>query len=735
MKLKTQLAALVGLAISIAAYASSVKAQVPEGEPNKTTGEEQNQTTQLPEVVVIGNLNQARNRIVPSLGGTEYTISTEQLNNQSQGVNSPFNQVLLRAPGMAEDSFGQLHIRGEHANLQYRINDVLIPEGISGFGSELDTRFVDSVSLITGSLPAQYGFRTAGIVDIRTKNGAFAQGGSFSIYGGSFNTAKPSFEYGGSSGAFNYYLTGSYLLNGLGIENPTSSRSAIHDNTEQPKGFGYLSYIIDDTSRISLMLSGSVSHFQIPNTPGVPTAFTLTDVPTFDSTFLNERQIERNYYSILAYQKSLGKFDFQASTFGRYSSILFQPDHAGDLMINGVASWVDRSIYTNGLQFDSSYSLNESHTIRSGLLFSRSKAGVNTTTAVFPVDDMGNQLSSDPFSIDDNSRQVGYLYGVYLQDEWKIFKPLTINFGLRFDGSNAFISEYQVSPRLNVVYKPTDQTTFHAGYARYFTPPPLELVSTGAVQKFVGTTNASEVTESSPIRSERAHYFDIGVTQQLLPGLQIGLDGYYKIAKNQLDEGQFGQALIFTPFNYKTGLVRGVELTSTYKKGGFSSYLNFAVSKATGREVGSSQFLFGQDELDFIRTHDVFLDHDQRYTGSVGTAYNFTEGVMKDTTVYADLLVGSGLRSGFANTQHLPVYEPVNVGISHTFDVHMGDFKAIQARFDVVNLFDESYKLRDGSGIGVGAPQFGTRRGFFGGLTFLFGRPSSTPGPQASVSN
>src|SRR5437879_6394146 len=129
--------------------------------------------TQLSEVDVVARLDQARDEIVPSLGATSYTVTRERLTTQSQGADAPFNQTILRLPGVAQDSFGQLHIRGEHANLQYRINDVLIPEGISGFGQELDTRFVDNLSLITGSLPAQYGFRTAGIVDLHTKSGAF----------------------------------------------------------------------------------------------------------------------------------------------------------------------------------------------------------------------------------------------------------------------------------------------------------------------------------------------------------------------------------------------------------------------------------------------------------------------------------------------------------------------------------------------------------------------------------
>jgi outer membrane receptor protein involved in Fe transport len=649
-------------------------------------------------------------------------------------VNAPFNQVILRAPGAAQDSFGQIHLRGEHANLQYRINDVLIPEGITGFGQELSTRFVDTVSLITGSLPAQYGFRTSGIVDIHTKNGALEPGGALSFYGGTWDTFLPSFEYGGSIGGLNYFFTGSWGLNSRGIENPTPSQVAIHDNSQQPKGFSYISYVIDNTSRINLMLSASESHFQIPNTPNQEPAFDVTGVSTFDSRFLNERQREQNYYTILAYQKSLGKYDFQASAFGRYSTIFFDPDNIGDLVFNGVASRIDRRIYTTGFEYDSRYPISDQHTLRGGALVTSSRARVNTNTFVFPCCDVnGDPLSSDPFGIKDNTRQPGYQTGVYLQDEWKIFSPLTINYGARFDWVSLAVEESQFSPRINVVYKPTQQTTFHTGYSRYFTPPPLELIDSSTVSKFDNTTNAAAVTQNQAIKAERAHYWDLGVTHQIMPGLEVGLDGYYKIAKNQLDEGQFGQALIFTPFNYKTGNIKGIEFTSTYKNGGFSGYFNLAVSKATGKKISSAQFLFDPDELAYISNHNVHLDHDQTFTGSWGTSYDFSEGFLKDTTIYTDMVAGSGLRRDFANTKHLPAYAPLNIGFLHTFDVAMGDFKAVQFRFDILNLFDEIYRLRDGSGIGVGAAQYGIRRGFFGGLSFLFGRPANQQ--QAKASN
>src|SRR5580704_10449205 len=155
----------------------------------------------LDQFTVTGQLDQAREEIVPALGGTEYSINKDQIDALPLGQNASFNQLILRAPGVAQDSAanGDLHVRGEHANLQYRINGVLLPEGISGFGLELDPRFVENMEFITGSLPAQYGFRTAGVVNIRTRDGTADNGGSVEMNGGSYDTVHSSFAYAGSS--------------------------------------------------------------------------------------------------------------------------------------------------------------------------------------------------------------------------------------------------------------------------------------------------------------------------------------------------------------------------------------------------------------------------------------------------------------------------------------------------------------------------------------------------------
>lgn len=695
--------------------ASMAMAQDPTASPSPSASPTGSPGTATAENVVVTSqeLDISREQIVPSLGATRYTVGPDRLDSQAQGENAPFNQTILRFPGVAQDSFGQLHVRGEHANLQYRIDDVLLPESIPGFGQELQTRLADNISLITGALPAQFGFRTTGVLDIHSKSGTVFTGNEASIQVGSFDTIQESFERGGVVGQLSYYITESYLHNGIGIENPTRSANPIHDDTDQEKVFSYSSYIIDDTSRISLIVGANHSDFEIPNNPGQTPLFTVGTRSNFNSAKLDETQAETNSYEILTYQKTAGDLSFQASIFNRYSSILFRPDEVGDLIFNGVASRLNRDILSNGFEFDASYKLNDQHTIRSGAIFNEQYATVNTVTLVFPVDAAGNQISTTPLRIVDNNNKYGYFYGFYLQDEWKPFEQLTINFGGRLDFENAFAKENQLSPRLNIVYKPWDLTTLHIGYARYFTPPPLEAVPQSTLAKFAGTTNAPAITQDSPVTAERAHYFDAGLTQKIMEGWTAGVDAFYKSSHSLLDEGQFGAALVESAFNYERGRQYGGEFTTNYDHGPFSAYGNVGWIWARGISWSSAQFLFDPEEFKFVKNHWIFLDHDQRITASLGGSYTW-----QDWKAAFDILYGSGLHSGFANIKTVPEYSTVNLSLQR--DLKIPKIGLFKIRFDVVNLLDNVYELRNGSGIGVGAPQFGQRRGFYGTVTYDF---------------
>ena len=672
--------------------------------------------------VIAKRLDIARQQIQPSLGSSVYNFSPEALQTIPQGGNAPLNQVLLQAPGVAQDSFGQIHVRGDHGNLQYRINGVELPEGLSVFGQALESRFASSMSLITGALPAQYGFQTAGVVDIQTKTGTTNPGLGLTMYGGSWGWLQPSFEYGGRAGPVDWYVTGDFLNNNRGIENPTSSFDAIHDSTNQFHGLAYVSGIIDPDTRISLILGGFNGGFQIPNNPGQPTlGFAVNGVSSFNSAMLNETQHESTQFGILSLQKHVDDIDVQISAFTRRSALSFSPDWLGDLLFNGIAQQASRTDWASGVQGDGSWRINEQHTLRAGFLAQGEGGQSNTLSQVLPVDTTGTPTTDVPLAITNNNYKAGGLYGIYIQDEWRVLPTVTINFGARFDVVDEFTHESQVSPRVNVVWKPTSTTTITAGYSRYFVPPPFELVSGATITQFVGTTAAPEVTQNDPVKAERSNYFDVSASQVIIPGLTVGVDAYYKIAKNLIDEGQFGAPIILTAFNYAQGHVGGVQLTASYDQGPWSLYGNLAWSRAMGKDIVSAQFNFGADELAFIGQNFIHLDHDQTWSASAGAAYTLNKDSDHPTLFSVDALLQSGLRASTATIPNgiaLPTYGVINLSVVQKLDTGVG--KGTELRLDVLNVGDTVYEIRNGTGVGVGAPQFGLRRTILAGLTQRF---------------
>jgi outer membrane receptor protein involved in Fe transport len=627
---------------------------------------------------------------------------------------------------VVQDSFGQLHVRGDHNGLQYRLNGVILPEGISVFSQTLSPRLISSVSLITGALPAEYGLRTAGVVDLTSSSGLLQPGGYLSMYGGSFGTIQPAFEYGGSSGSFSYYVTGDYKQSNLGIESPDGSRDPLHDHTTQYHGFGYLEKILDQANRLSLILGISDGAYQIPNQRGLqPTlGLNVQGVTQFLSDDLDENQQERTEYAIVSWQHSAGALNFETSVAARYTSLHFTPDWLGDLLYNGIAQDAFKDDTAVSWQTDAAYKLSDTHTARAGFFLQHDSAESNTTSQVLPIDPItGMQTSNVPLTIPDNGTQTQQLASVYLQDEWQALAPLTINYGLRFDRYSAFSSGSQLSPRINFVWQVSSDTTVHGGYSRYFSPPPFELIGARTVSKFIGTTALppGSVTLDTPPFAEHVNYYDFGAQQKLLNhALTLGVDYFYKQAQHLVDEGQFGAPIILTPFNYRYGLINGIEFTGNYSVSNFSAYGNLSFQAAHGKEIESAQFNFSPDDLAYIAENYIHLDHEGRVAASGGVSY-----LWQGTRFSADFIFGTGLRQQLVlpdgmvipNGDHTPSYTVVNFG--STRDFHIGS-SVLTARFDVVNVFDKVYQIRSGTGIGVFAPQYGMRRGLFGGLAWQF---------------
>jgi hypothetical protein len=273
------------------------------------------------------------------------------------------------------------------------------------------------------------------------------------------------------------------------------------------------------------------------------------------------------------------------------------------------------------------------------------------------------------------------------------------------------------------VWTATPLTTFHVGYARNFTPPPQELIAPSTIAQYNFTTKEAQIQTGDPVKAERENYFDAGVEQRFNGGFKLALDTYYKQKRNLLDEGQFGSALILSPFNYKYGYAWGVELSGNYTHGPIDLYANLSRGAEKGKDIISSQYFFSPDELAYIANHYIYTDHSQNWTASGGGSYTIHDG-LGTLVPTADFVYGSGLRTDdpngiVPNGGHLPGYIVFNAGIAQNF-TGSGALKGLSIRADILNLLDTKYQLRSGTGVGVGAPQWGQRRGFFVGVTKTF---------------
>ena len=712
-------AALLALSVACLAHAAAAAdADAATAQPSDT----------LETITVIAkHLDEARNSIQTQTGASTYVIDSAAIAATPGGENTLLNQVIMQAPDVAQDSFGQFHVRGEHNGLQYRLNGIILPEGIAVFGQSLDPRLISSMSLITGALPAEYGLRTAGIIDLTTKSGVQEQSGDIGIYGGSHGQVQPNFNYGGGAGSYSYFVSGDFLRNDLGIESPDGSSNPLHDHTTQYHGFGYFEDILDESNRIAVMLGSSVGRFQIPDVDGQQPTLNLNvgGITAFPSQNLDETQREVTQFAAASWQHSAGDLNVQSSVIARYSSLTFEPDPVGDLLFTGIAQEAYKQNVAYALQSDASYRLNDAHTLRAGGYLQSDHSISDTSSAVFHVDALGQQLSEVPATIVEDGSATEWLESLYVQDEWKLRHDLNLNYGLRFDHFTAYTSASQASPRLNTVWQATDTTTLHAGYSRYLSPPPFELVGQKDIALFTNTTSPPLSPNAGAPLPERANYYDIGVQRKFGSAFTLGLDTYDKQSVNLIDEGQFGAPIILTPFNYRWGRQYGAELTANYATREFTAYLNLSVQSAKGKLIDSAQFNFSQADLGYIANNYIHLDHEQQHTASGGASY-----LWRGTRFSADFLLGSGLRAdeplpagvttayggtGIPNGEHLPYYTQVNIGVTHVFD--MDTAHRLTARADLINLFDADYQIRNGTGIGVGAPQYGPRRGVFFGLS------------------
>lgn len=648
-------------------------------------------------------------------GTNKYTLTAKDITNLPLGEATPLNQVMLQMPGVALDQNQEIHIRGEHMGIQYQMNGVMLPLDVNTdptFTQLLNSYFVKSVSLIDGVLPAQYGYRTSGVIDIHTRDGCEDPHNDFTVSGGQRDTAQGTFQLAGCSRDFSYYLTGLFLQSNLGFSNAISAPDPIHDAVTQGQGFAYLTYNPNPTTKLSLITGMTLSFNQFPNQPNQPPQFQLDDInpASYPSSAINSGLNQQDYYGVLALNGSFNtSTDYQIAYSAHYNTQTFYPDPIGDLIYEGVASNVFTSDLSNTLQGDLIHRLG-THTFRGGFYFGEYGVESDQTSQVFPI--VMGVPETTPISLTANLNKINLVYGVYLQDDWEITDKFSLNLGSRWDRTSGFTNDSQFSPTINLVYKPGVDTTLHVGFARNFQVPNFQNVSSGIYQLFAGTSGAADTSPSgnaSPF-AETDYTWDGGFTHRFTPQLAYAQDNYFRIDRHYLDEGQFGFVPIGAPFNYVRGYGGGTEHSLTYNLENFAARVNIFVAREEDIGVASGQYNFPAAEVAYIDRHYIVLDHTPLVGASGGAALRW-----KSYQFTFDGLFSNGLRGGFANQTQLPKVWQFNLSAARDFVVP--GLGKVTNRITLLNIFDRTNLIRPDNGIGVFEAAYGPRITVYDGLT------------------
>jgi outer membrane cobalamin receptor len=647
---------------------------------------------------------------------SQSTLERHDIEQLPRGDTASVNEVLATQPGFVYDAFGSLFARGNHANIQYELDGVRLPDSVSGvFGGFLSPKFIENIEVITGGLGAEYGERLAAVVNLNSRRPSDQGEGALEMSYGSFGTLNPSGLFGKRVGNLSVLMGGSFRDSNRALD-PQAISPVLHDRGDEERGFLRLDYELGDRDHVSAVGTFSRNFYRVPIDPTVkpvdpnqPDGGRFPDQfgnppPPFFPRDTNSTETELDGFGLLSW-----RHDFDARTSVRvagyyrhsYGFLFGDAPHAlgptqdpcsiddqGNASC-ATASDVTRRADHGGGNAEYLVRLGEDHVLRVG-------GGVDQ---LLGRDDFTFYTRSDVLQGPDpaltaRGRDTSHATsgGAYVTDR-ATFGKFVVNAGLRFDfqkvsfiGTPDQATQTGFGPRLGIAYVFSPDTVIHAFGGLMWMPPPV--LDTPAAARILGVVPADQPVVYDLV-PERDRYAEIGIESRVIPALTLKLTAWGKLSNDQLDDVEVGSTNLISPYNFKQGRAGGIEagvvgvVTSR-----FSLFGNVSLERAQGRGIATAKYLFSADDL--ANPGWQILDHVQTWTANAG-------GTLRLGGAQASALMnyGSGLRTGPANDKTVPDHVRVDLTLGY-------DFKGVPGRpmiaLDIVNLLDARYAYRISNG-------------------------------------
>ncbi|MGE5054334.1 MAG: TonB-dependent receptor [Acidobacteriota bacterium] len=554
--------------------------------------------------------------------------------------------LVISQPGWTYEGNAVLHPRGTEYQTQFVLNGIPLTDNRSpGLGPEIEADDIDSLTVYTAGIPAEFGRKMGGVVEINTlKDAQPGMHGQVVLSGGSFDTAGAfaRLQYAWKRSTLGASASGDMTSRYL---NPVIPQNFTNRGTT---GDFAARYERDQTAkdRIALIVRHDLSRFRIPNEQIQQAAGQRQDGGNFETMGIASYQ---HVFSpdLLGSLRGMVRDNVNDLTSNSQSTpvIAFLHNHFREAYFNGALSLHHgRHDFKAGLESDNTF-LQESFSDR--ITDPTRFDGGTPLTFVFPG------------SVPSEGRRPELDQSAYVQDSIR-YRNWTFSAGLRWDHYQLLLNQNALSPRLSAArFFPAAGLVVHVSYDRVFQTPEAENILLASSSQVV-SLNPSVLR--LPVEPSRGNYYEIGITKAVLGQLRLDANYYRRYSNNYADDDQILSTAVAFPVAFRKAIIYGaeskVEIPHWGRFSGFVSY-SYMVGNAWFPVTGG--LFLGQDA---ISAGTQLIGHfpdtqDQRNTVRTRLRYRLSSR----TWVAGGAEYGSGMPFEFTGTheQALAQYGPAMV--------------------------------------------------------------------------
>jgi outer membrane receptor protein involved in Fe transport len=672
-------------------------------------------TTQLKEIV-----RTAVTAVAGAQGSAPSVHLLDRNTIQASPVNNSLDKMLETLPGVIPFSYNEPVINGFHG-VTYNIDGAPLPLATtSNFAEIIDPKAIDSIELLTGAIPAEYGGdRMGGVVNIISNRPSDIPQGAYGTITGGFgnqNQGVGTLDVATRFGSSELFLNANTQTTSRGLDAPTFN--PINDASSSSDQFVRFLTQMSPRSTLAFDYSNQFSQYQVPinidpNNPFDP----ILNVP---GTLDTQREYDR--FSNLNWTMTSrdGNGVFQVIPWWRSTRIAYDGDLPSDVLttepdfsvcpptcantVHGIGLQQNTFAEYVGLRL-SDFRATKNHAWKVGVDVNRETAIADQVFACYYVDCKSSGKVAVPYfpAFAVPQGQAASQIGIYAEDKWQMGSNVVWNYGLRYDHSTGYVGGWQISPRIGVSVWDGGKNVAHAYYGRFYAAPLLEDVR----QDCIALSQQSPCSTTNPVydlKPESDAYYEIGFTHSFNSQFTGSANIFSKTVVNILDTQQFLNTPLFAVFNNSIGLNKGVEFRLQDRMlDGDQWFFTGTVSGSYAACVSGSTFLFPPNPPGIPCVAQLALeDHSETVASTAAYTHRFGGSKLWFATLQGNY--GSGFPVQFEDANislhgTLPAHTTFDLALGRVLTPGSGpQDQGLGVSLQLLNILNHQYPIKVANG-------------------------------------